>query len=32
MSALYGGGLVAWLYGGMSPEIFIDRLREAISI
>ncbi len=32
MAALYGGGLVAWLYGGMSPEIFIDRLREAISV
>jgi phospholipid/cholesterol/gamma-HCH transport system permease protein len=32
MSALVGGGLVAWLYGGMSPEIFIDRLREAVSI
>lgn len=32
MSALIGGGLVAWLYGGMSPEIFIDRLREAVSV
>ena len=32
MSALIGGGFVAWLYGGMSPEIFIERLREAISI
>jgi phospholipid/cholesterol/gamma-HCH transport system permease protein len=32
MSALYGGGLVAWFYGGMSPEIFIARLQEAISI
>jgi phospholipid/cholesterol/gamma-HCH transport system permease protein len=32
MAALVGGGLVAWLYGGMSPEIFIDRLREAVSI
>ena len=32
MSALYGGGLVAWLYGGMSPDIFIARMREAISI
>ena len=32
MSALYGGGLVAWLYGGMSPEIFIARIREAISV
>lgn len=32
MSALYGGGLVSWLYGGMNPEIFIDRLKEAISL
>ena len=32
MAALYGGGLVAWLYGGMKPEIFIARLREAISV
>ncbi len=32
MSALYGGGLVAWLYGGMSPEIFVTRLKEAISV
>jgi phospholipid/cholesterol/gamma-HCH transport system permease protein len=31
MAALYGGGLVAWLYGGMSPDIFIARLKEAIS-
>lgn len=32
MAALYGGGLAAWIYGGMSPEIFIDRLKEAISL
>jgi phospholipid/cholesterol/gamma-HCH transport system permease protein len=32
MSALYGGGLVAWAYGGMSPDIFTARLREAISV
>mgnify|MGYP002620845581 CR=1 FL=1 len=32
MSALYGGGLVAWAYGGMSPDIYIERLREAVSI
>ncbi len=32
LAALYGGGLVAWLYGGMSPEIFVTRLREAISV
>jgi phospholipid/cholesterol/gamma-HCH transport system permease protein len=30
MAALYGAGLVCWLYGGMAPEIFIERLREAI--
>jgi phospholipid/cholesterol/gamma-HCH transport system permease protein len=32
VAALYGGGLVAWLYGGMSPEIYLARLREAISV
>jgi phospholipid/cholesterol/gamma-HCH transport system permease protein len=32
MAALYGGGLVAWLYGGMAPETFIVRLKEAISL
>jgi phospholipid/cholesterol/gamma-HCH transport system permease protein len=32
MAALYGGGLIAWVYGGMSPEIFLARLKEAISI
>jgi phospholipid/cholesterol/gamma-HCH transport system permease protein len=32
MAALYGGGLVSWLYGGMQPDIFLSRLREAISI
>jgi phospholipid/cholesterol/gamma-HCH transport system permease protein len=32
MAALYGGGLVAWFYGGMSPEIYISRLEDAISL
>lgn len=32
MAALYGGGLVAWLYGGIDPDIFLSRLKEAISI
>ena len=32
MAALYGGGLVAWLYGGISPAVFIARLRDAISL
>jgi len=32
MAALYGGGLIAWLYGGMSPAIFIARLHDAVSV
>ena len=32
MAALYGGGLVAWLYDGVSPQIFIARLHEAITV
>jgi phospholipid/cholesterol/gamma-HCH transport system permease protein len=32
MAALYGGGLVCWLYGGIDPDIFIQRLKEAISL
>lgn len=32
MAALYGGGLVAWSYGGVDPSAFLSRLREAISI
>jgi phospholipid/cholesterol/gamma-HCH transport system permease protein len=32
MAALYGGGLVAWFYGGMEPAIFIARLHDAVSV
>jgi phospholipid/cholesterol/gamma-HCH transport system permease protein len=32
MAALYGGGLVSWAYGGIQPPIFLERLREAISV
>jgi phospholipid/cholesterol/gamma-HCH transport system permease protein len=32
MAALFGGGLIAWLYGGMNPEIYIARLQEAVSV
>jgi len=32
IAALYGAGLVCWLYGGMEPDIFLSRLREAISV
>ena len=32
LAALYGAGLITWLYGGMSPDIFISRLQEAVSV
>jgi phospholipid/cholesterol/gamma-HCH transport system permease protein len=32
MAALYGGGLVAWMYGGVDPATFLSRLREVLSI
>ena len=32
MAALFGGGLVAWLYGGMTPDVFLSRLKEAVSL
>jgi phospholipid/cholesterol/gamma-HCH transport system permease protein len=32
VSALYGAGLVSSIYGGISPDVFVQRLREAISL
>jgi phospholipid/cholesterol/gamma-HCH transport system permease protein len=32
LAALYGGLLVCWLYGGIDPGIFLNRLHEAISL
>jgi phospholipid/cholesterol/gamma-HCH transport system permease protein len=32
MAALYGGGVVCWAYGGISPDVFLARLDEAISL
>jgi phospholipid/cholesterol/gamma-HCH transport system permease protein len=32
MAALYGGGLIVWLYGHLNPDIYLSRLREAIDI
>lgn len=32
MAALYGGGLVASFYGGMSFDIYVARLKDAISV
>jgi phospholipid/cholesterol/gamma-HCH transport system permease protein len=32
LAALYGAGVVAWLYGDMSPPIYIARLGEAVRL
>ena len=32
LAALYGGGLVAWLCGDVSPDVYLSRLRAAISM
>jgi phospholipid/cholesterol/gamma-HCH transport system permease protein len=32
LAALYGGGLVAWIYGDVSPDVYLSRLRSAISL
>ena len=32
MAALYGGELTAQFYAGMSPDVFVARLKDAISI
>jgi phospholipid/cholesterol/gamma-HCH transport system permease protein len=30
MSGLLGGGLVAWAYGDVSPDVFLSRLQQAV--
>lgn len=32
MAALYGGGIVAWIYGDISPDVFVSRLRASIGM
>jgi phospholipid/cholesterol/gamma-HCH transport system permease protein len=32
MAAMYGGGIVAWLYGGIDPTVFLSRLHDSISV
>lgn len=32
MAALFGGGLVAWIYGDISPDVFLSRLQNAIKL
>ena len=31
MAAIYGGGLVAWLYGGIDSTVFVARLHDSVS-
>lgn len=32
MAAMYGGGMVSWLYGGIDPQVFLARLHDSISV
>ena len=32
MAALFGGMIVAWVYGDLSPQVFLARLQEAIGV
>ncbi|MGL4241180.1 MAG: MlaE family ABC transporter permease, partial [Beijerinckiaceae bacterium] len=32
MAGLFGGGLVAWVYGDVSPDVFLSRLQNAVRI
>ena len=32
LSALFGAMVVAWIYGGITPDVFLDRLREGIAL
>ncbi|WP_349372020.1 MlaE family lipid ABC transporter permease subunit [Salinarimonas sp.] len=32
IAAIVGGGLVAWVYGDVAPDVFLARLREAIDL
>ena len=32
MAGIFGGGLVAWVYGDVSPDVFLSRLQSAVKI
>jgi phospholipid/cholesterol/gamma-HCH transport system permease protein len=32
MAGLLGGGLVAWVYGDVSPDVFLSRLQNAVKL
>jgi phospholipid/cholesterol/gamma-HCH transport system permease protein len=31
IAALFGGGVTAWIYGDISPDVFLSRLRAAVA-
>jgi phospholipid/cholesterol/gamma-HCH transport system permease protein len=31
IAALFGGGVTAWIYGDISPDVFLSRLRSAVA-
>jgi phospholipid/cholesterol/gamma-HCH transport system permease protein len=32
MAALFGGGLTAWIYGDVSPDVFLSRLQGSVTL
>ncbi len=32
LSALFGGGVVSWMYGGMAIDVYLERLKDAIAL
>ncbi len=32
MAALFGGGLTAWVYGDVSPDVFLSRLQSSVTL
>jgi phospholipid/cholesterol/gamma-HCH transport system permease protein len=32
MAGIFGGGLVAWIYGDVSPDVFLSRLQGAVGM
>jgi phospholipid/cholesterol/gamma-HCH transport system permease protein len=32
MAALFGGGLTAWIYGDVSPDVYLSRLQQAVAL
>ena len=32
IAGIFGGGLVSWFYGGITPQTFLERLRDSIAL